>query len=119
MSEKSSVSATAGRTIIILATGLLVITSPWTLQAFVPEPYFLRTPHQLVIMSTPNGSGSIERSLLPFYAAIGIEILALAAVAALGWCFRIKAVAVVYFAAIVAMAGMTLLRLTEAFRGLM
>jgi hypothetical protein len=70
-------------------------------------------------MSNPNGLGQIERSLLPFYSTIGIELVALLTVAILGWRFRNKAVAVGYLLAIIAMASITLWRLTEAFRGLM
>ena len=119
MNDLSSQPSVAGRVIITIASCLLVVTSPWTLQAFMPEPYFLRTPYQLKIMSTPNGLGQIEHSLLPFFSTIGIELAALLGLAMLGWCFRSVSLAVSYLLAILVMAGITLWRLSEAFRGLM
>jgi hypothetical protein len=117
MNEKSPAPSTTSHAIIILATGLLVISSPWTLQAFVPEPYFLRTPDQLRIMSTPNGFGTVERSLLPFYSTIGIELAALLAVGVIGWRSRNATTAIGYLLAILVMASITLLRLTQEFQG--
>jgi hypothetical protein len=107
-----------GRVIIAFATGFWILTSPWTLQAFVPEPYFLRAPYQLRAMSTPNGFGQIECSLLPFFVTIGAEVVVLLVVAVLGWRFRSVAVATVYLLAVLTMAGITLWRLGEAFRGM-
>ena len=41
MSETAQNDASTSRAIAILTVILWVLTSPWTLQAFVPEPYFL------------------------------------------------------------------------------
>ncbi len=104
------------RIVTFVATGLLLLSSPWTLQAFVPEPYFLRLPHQLRAMSTPNGFGQIERSLAPFYLVVAVELLALLAVAAVAWRSRSVRVSLAYLLAVIAMAGVTLWRLSEAIK---
>lgn len=77
MNETKIKDSSACCAIIIFATTFWVLTSPWTLQAFLPEPYFLRLPYQLIAMSTPNGLGQIERSLWPFYFAIVAEVAGL------------------------------------------
>jgi len=118
MSEPTPEPAVPARVMIVLTTGLLVISSPWILQAFVPEPYFLRTPEQLKIMSTPNGFGQIERSPIPFYSTVGIETVALLSVAVLGWLSRSKTVALAYLLAVLSMASITLWRVSAVFREL-
>src|SRR5690348_9516438 len=116
MNNNPSPDSVPARIITFIATGLLILSSPWTLQAFVPEPYFLRTPEQLRVMSTPNGFGQIERSLLPFYSVVGGELLALLLVAAVAWRSGSVAVSLAYLLAVIAMAGVTLWRLSEAIQ---
>jgi hypothetical protein len=106
------------RVIVFLTTGLLVFTAPWTLQAFVPEPYFLRSWYQLRVMSTPNGFGQIERSLSPFLVTLSLEIAVLLITAVLAWRFRNIIVATIYLMAVIGMAVITLWRLIEGFQGL-
>ena len=108
----------AGRAVVVLGTFLLLISCWWTLQAFMPEPYFLRTPHQLQIMSTPNGLGEIQRSLLPFYATAIFEVAALAGLAVFAWFSKTALPAVCYLLVIIGMAAITLGRVAEAFSGL-
>jgi hypothetical protein len=107
-----------GRVVVVAATVLLLVSCWWTLQAFMPEPYFLRTPDQLRIMSTPNGLGQIARSLLPFYATAAAEAIALGALAVFAWFSRTALPAICYLSAVIVMAVITLVRLAEAFRGL-
>jgi hypothetical protein len=107
-----------GRLLVVLTTALLLVSYWWTLQAFVPEPYFLRTPDQLRIMSTPNGFGQIEQSLAPFYATVAVETVALAILAVLAWFSKTAKPALCYLCAVFGMAAITLARLAEAFKGL-
>jgi hypothetical protein len=118
VSETISKNSNTSRILVVLTTVFWLLTSPWTLQTFVPEPYFLRTLYQLKIMSTPNGSGQIEYSLSPLFLTIGGEALGLLIIAALCWRLRITAAAMIYLAIVIMMAGMTLLRLANEFRGL-
>ena len=74
-----------GRIIVVITSLLLVVSCWWTLQAFVPEPYFLRTPLQLKTMNTPNGFGQVERSLLPLYATAAVEVTGLVILAVFAW----------------------------------
>jgi hypothetical protein len=116
MSETRSQPPIAGRVIIGVATVFWILTSPWTLQAFVPKPYFLLTPHQLRLLSepsTPNGYNHIERSLSPFFIIIGVEVAVLLTVAVLGWRLRSARFAGVYLFAVLTMAGITLWRLSQ------
>jgi hypothetical protein len=106
------------RVIVFLTTGLLVFTAPWTLQAFIPEPYFLRSWYQLRVMSTPNGFGQIERSLSPFFVTLALEVSVLLIMAVLAWRFRNATIATIYVAAVIGMALITLWRLIEGFQGL-
>ena len=106
-----------GRSVVIMTTLLLVISCWWTLQAFVPEPYFLRTPYQLEVMITPNGFGQIERSLLPFYVTAVAEAVGLGVLAVFSWFSTNTKPALCYLFAVLGMAIVTLLRLTEAFKG--
>ena len=103
--------------LVIMATLLLVASCFWTLQAFIPEPYFLRTVRQLRIMSTPNGFGQIECSLAPFYGTIVFELLGLAALAVWAWRSRTVIIALCYLFAILGMASITLYRLHSAMTG--
>jgi len=107
-----------GRLLVVLTTALLLGSCWWTLQAFVPEPYFLRTPDQLRVMSTPNGLGQIERSLLPFYATATVEVVALAILALFAWFSKTAKPALCYLCAVLGMAAITYARLAEAFKGL-
>ncbi len=100
-----------------LATGFWIVTSPWTLQAFVPEPYFLRTLDQLNTMSTPNGLGVIECSLSPFFLSLGTEAGVLLGFAFLAWCLKNLLLAILYLLGVLAMAGITLWRLGQGFNG--
>jgi hypothetical protein len=117
MSQKAHRSE-IGRVVVATATVLLVASCWWTLQAFMPEPYLLRTPDQLRTMSTPNGLGTIERSLFPFYATATLEIVALGTLAVVAWLSKTATPAVCYLLTIIGMAGITLARLAEAFSGL-
>ena len=107
-----------GRVVVAATTLLLLLSCWWTLQAFMPEPYFLRTPYQLRVMSTPNGLGQIERSLSPFYATAAAEAVALGALALFAWRSRTAVPALCYLCAVIVMAVITLMRVAEAFRGL-
>lgn len=107
-----------GRIIVVGTSALLLISCWWTLQAFMPEPYFLRAPYQLRIMSTPNGFVQIERSLFPFYATAAVETLALGGFALFAWFSRTAWPALCYLFAVIGMAAITLARVVEAFRGL-
>lgn len=107
-----------GRVAVVATTALLLLSCWWTLQAFMPEPYFLRTPYQLRVMSTPNGVGEIQRSLLPFYATAMLESVALGALAIFAWFSKTTWPALCYLIVVVGMAGITLSRVAEAFRGL-
>jgi hypothetical protein len=117
MSDKASQFPGTCRAVIMFASFLLLVSSPWTLQAFVPEVYFLRTPDQLRLMSTPNGLGQIERSLFPFYLSIGFELVVLLTLAIVAWFTRRVVATVCYVLAIVGMAGITFLRLSQEFQG--
>lgn len=107
-----------GRIVVVATTVLLLISCWWTLQAFIPEPYFLRTPYQLRVMSTPNGLGQIGRSLFSFYATAISEAVALGSVAIFGWFSRTAMPAFCYLLGIISMAAITLERVAGAFRGL-
>jgi hypothetical protein len=107
-----------GRIVVAATTALLLLSCWWTLQAFMPEPYFLRTPYQLRAMSTPNSVGQIERSLFPFYATATVEAVALGGLALFAWFSRTAVPALCYLLVVVGMAALTLGRAAEAFRGL-
>jgi hypothetical protein len=109
MSDTAPKDVSACRLIVFFAMSFWVLTSPWTLQAFVPEPYFIRSLHQLREMNT---------SLSLFYLTIGAEVAVLLIQGALVWGSRSTGLALMYLLAVIAMAGITLWRLYDALSGI-
>jgi hypothetical protein len=93
-----------GRIVVAITTTLVVATCWWTLQAFVPEPYFMRTPGHLREMS---------RSLVPLFATAALEAMALGALAVCAWFSKTAKPALGYLLVAIGMAVVTLVRLTN------
>ena len=100
------------------ATLLLYVTRSWTLQAFVPEPYFLRAPDQLEDLARSGVSSGGPAPLEAVHFAIGGELAILACLALAAVIFARPGLAVVYLFVIIGLALITLLRLGAAFRGI-
>ena len=96
---------------------VVFITRSWTLQAFVPEPYFLRTATQLQELSSEGTPPDIRRSLEPLNFVITTEIIILAAIAVIAIFYASRWLTVAYVFTAIGMALITFLRLTEAIHG--
>ena len=94
------------------------LSRSWTLQAFVPEPYFLRGPVRLQEISGQRTPPEFRHSLAPLYAAILIEWVVLAVIAVAAIWFASRQLALAYLLVVVGMAFLTLLRLSTDLGGI-
>jgi hypothetical protein len=96
---------------------MALLSRSWTLQAFVPEPYFLRGPVRLQEISDERTPPEF-RGLAPLYAIILIEWVVLAVIAVAAIWFASRQLTLAYLLVVVGMAFLTLLRLSTALGGI-